>query len=368
MAARRRQARNPRPPSRSKAWIPPPGEQTPVDSVTQAALGSAVGGAVLGRRLGWRAFAWGAGLGTLPDLDVLLSYGSPVADFVFHRGVTHALAIQTAAAPLLALPAWWLHRARGVGFGHWLLAVWLILVSHALLDGVTVYGTRLLLPFSDEALGLGSLFIIDPLYSLPLLAGIALALAGRARARARRWNLAGLALSSLYLGWSIVAQQHVHGVAEAALAEAGVRHEALLVTPAPFTTILWRVVAMDAAGDGYYEGYYTVGSGRAPSFVRFPSRPELLEPLSGTPAVERLRAFTDGFYAVDLQGEEVVITDLRMGAAPAYAFAFAVGRRAEGGIEPIPDMRASLPRPPLPRVVGEMLACARGQPVQVIAC
>lgn len=339
-----------------------------MDSVTQAALGSAVGGAVLGRRLGWRAFAWGAGLGTLPDLDVLLSYGGPVADFVFHRGASHAIAVHTLAAPLLGAVAWRLHRARGAGLAQWVLAVWLVLVTHALLDAVTIYGTRLLLPFSDQAVGLGSLFIIDPLYTLPLLAGIAAALGGRVGRRARRWNLAGLALSTLYVGWSIVAQQQVLNVAEAALAERGIEPAQVLATPAPFNTVLWRIVAMTAPGDDYYEGYYTLGSGREPRLTRFPSRPGLLEPLAGTPAVQRLQAFTDGYYAVGLQGDRVVITDLRMGAAPAYAFAFAVGERQDGSVVPRPDVAATTPRPPLDRILGEMLACARGQPVALIAC
>ena len=64
-----------------------------MDSVTQAVFGAAVGGAVLGRRLGWRAFAWGAVLGTLPDLDSLVPYGGPVEDFTYHRGYSHALAV-----------------------------------------------------------------------------------------------------------------------------------------------------------------------------------------------------------------------------------------------------------------------------------
>lgn len=338
-----------------------------MDSVTQAALGGAVAGAVLGRRLGWRAYAWGAGLGTLPDLDVLVSYGGPVADFVFHRGASHAVAVHTLAAPPLGALGWRIHRQAGAGPGRWILAVWLVLVTHALLDAATVYGTRLLLPFSDEALGLGSLFIIDPLFTLPLLVGIGMALAGRCSARARRWNLAGLVLGTAYAGWSVAAQQHVEGVARMALADAAVAYERLLVTPAPFTTVLWRVVAMDAAGNGYYEGYHTIGSGRPPGFTRFPSRPELLRPLAGNPSVERLQRFTDGFYAVGLVGEQVVITDLRMGAAPAYAFAFAVGRRGDD-IVAVPDVRVATPRPPLDRIVGEMIACARGQPVRLIAC
>ncbi|MGB1977999.1 MAG: metal-dependent hydrolase, partial [Pseudoalteromonas tetraodonis] len=46
-----------------------------MDSLTQVALGSAVGYTVLGNKVGRKAVAWGAILGTLPDLDVFLPYG-----------------------------------------------------------------------------------------------------------------------------------------------------------------------------------------------------------------------------------------------------------------------------------------------------
>ena len=49
-----------------------------MDSLTQIALGAAVGTAVLGRKVGARAALWGAAVATLPDLDVLFPYGDPV--------------------------------------------------------------------------------------------------------------------------------------------------------------------------------------------------------------------------------------------------------------------------------------------------
>jgi inner membrane protein len=50
-----------------------------MDSITQVALGAAVGEAILGKKIGYRAAAWGAVLGTFPDLDIL---ANPVLDAV----------------------------------------------------------------------------------------------------------------------------------------------------------------------------------------------------------------------------------------------------------------------------------------------
>jgi len=56
------------------------------------------------------------------------------------------------------------------------------------------------LPFSDHPFGVGSIFIIDPLYTLPLLIGLGVAVRAR-RPSHRAWNLAGLFVSSAGLVW-----------------------------------------------------------------------------------------------------------------------------------------------------------------------
>jgi inner membrane protein len=61
-----------------------------MDSVTQIALGAAVSEAVMGNRVGRKATLWGAILGTLPDLDVLIPMGNAVSDFTYHRAASHS--------------------------------------------------------------------------------------------------------------------------------------------------------------------------------------------------------------------------------------------------------------------------------------
>ena len=46
-------------------------------------------------------------------------------------------------------------------------AVFLCLTTHALLDALTIYGTQLFWPVWKEPIALGSMFIIDPAYTLP---------------------------------------------------------------------------------------------------------------------------------------------------------------------------------------------------------
>ena len=62
-----------------------------MDSLTQIALGATVSVAVMGRRsAAWKAAAWGALAGTLPDLDAFVDHGDAILDMVLHRAETHA--------------------------------------------------------------------------------------------------------------------------------------------------------------------------------------------------------------------------------------------------------------------------------------
>jgi len=352
-----------------------------MDSLTQIALGAAVGTAVLGRKVGVRAAFWGAVCGTLPDLDVLIPYGDPVRDFTFHRTESHSLFWLTVASPALAWVISRLNRRAGAGFREWWLLVWLALITHPLLDAMTVYGTQLLLPFSDYPVGVGSVFIIDPLYTVPLLVGVlgALVLRSRSPDRAMRWNAAGLALSTLYLGWTVAAQAHVEGVVHRTLAATPLAHTRALVTPAPFNSLLWRVVVMDDRG--YYEGYYSLLDETARvRLARHDSETQLLEPLRDDWTVRRLAWFSKGFYRVSeaqpdtpiamgssstigqllglvetaraaesvptRDGVPVVMTDLRMGQTPWFVFSFVVAEHAGGGVSPVPARQVPSQRPP----------------------
>ncbi len=271
-----------------------------------------------------KAAFWGGVAGTLPDLDAFIDHGDAVSNMVLHRAASHGLFWLTLAGPLLG---WLVARAHGEGaqWRRWTLAMWLALVTHPLLDTMTVYGTQLLQPFSDHPYGVGSIFIIDPLYTVPLLAGLVIALS-RPAGRGLRANAWGLALSTAYLVWSAVAQWHVQGVVQATLAAQGAPAARVLVTPAPLNTVLWRVVVMRE--DGYDEGFYSLLDAESRvRFERFATDPGLYRELQGLPAVRRIAAFSHGFFKMHEHAGEAYITDLRMGQEPGFVFSFRVARR-----------------------------------------
>ncbi len=312
-----------------------------MDSLSQAALGAAVAVAVMGRRTAlWKAVLWGVVCGTLPDLDALIDHGDPVSNMTFHRAESHALFWLTLVAPPIAWIVARLHREQAL-FARWWLAIWLVLVTHPLLDGMTVYGTQLLLPFTDHPFALGSIFIIDPLYTVPLLIGVIVALR-RDDERGLVWNRAGLVASCAYLAWTAAAQAWVRADVEDSLVAQGVQAQHLLVTPAPFNSLLWRIVAVTPE-DRYLEGFRSLLDGeRALQLDAFERGGGLQADFNGHWHLRRMVWFTQGFYKLERAGADVILTDLRMGQEPQYVFAFRI------------------PHAGLPRSVGGRLDIARG--------
>jgi len=293
-----------------------------MDSLSQIALGAAVGVAVMGRKTAlWKAALMGAVVGTLPDLDVLINHGNPIRNMTLHRTESHALFYLTLIAPLFAWITATIAREKHL-FKYWWLAVWLVLITHPLLDTMTIYGTQLALPFSDYPFGIGSVFIIDPLYTLPLLIGTGIALA-RKKLAGLRWNSLGLALSSGYLLWGMAMQFYVGTLADKSIAAQGLSVQQRLVTASPFNSLLWRVVAITT--DGYAEGFYSLLDRDANiHFVEYPRGQDIYGIVRGNWEVNRIAWFSHGYFKMAEQNGVVSITDLRMGVEPYYTFTFEV--------------------------------------------
>ncbi len=313
-----------------------------MDSLSQLTLGASITVAVMGKRVPrWQAALVGAVVGTLPDLDVFIDHGDAIRNMTLHRTESHALILLTLVAPLLG----WLIAGAMRSRQHWrvwTLATWLALVTHPLLDLTTVYGTQLGLPFTDFPYAIGSMYIIDPLYTLPLLLALIVAL-WRRDALGLRWNQLGLLVSTLYLGWSMVVQSEATQHIEQDLSRQTVQAQQILVTPTAFNTLVWRTVIMTP--DRYGEAYWSLLSPNRPLEIRWqPRHPELFAPFKGQWHAERVAWFSHGFYAMRQQDGRTLIADLRMGEEPNYTFTFNLGSPQAPEVAPQrePSVRPSL--------------------------
>lgn len=297
-----------------------------VDSLTQIALGSCVAAACVPPSNRRQAAILGAVLGTLPDLDVFVDYGDPVANFTMHRGFSHSLFVLAAAG--LALWGALRMTCKPVREAprRWMAAILLALLTHPLLDAHTSYGTQLFWPSGWTPTSWATLFIIDPLYTMPLLAAMLAALIRPSSPATGRWLAVGLVLSTLYLGWSWTAKSIVTANARETLRDHGLQNARMFVTPTPFNTLLWRVVVR--TDGGYFEGYDSVAANDgAVQFTFYPSDDAALAKAQNVPAVARLNWFADGFIQATMDNDSLVLADLRMGQHPAYVFRHAVAKR-----------------------------------------
>ena len=189
-----------------------------------------------------------------------------------------------------------------------------------------MYGTQIFLPFSNYPVGWSTIFVIDPIYTLPLLAGgLSFFFLKRNPALAYRLNILGLIISTLYLTWSVGAQTHVNEIARNSLQKQNITTNQLITGPAPFNTLLWRTVAM--TDSGYVEGFYSLLDNKdIISFQYYPSENDLLQSIENEWAVQRLQWFSKGFYKVSRLDDDILISDLRMGVEPMYFFTFAIGK------------------------------------------
>jgi inner membrane protein len=310
-----------------------------MDSLTQLTFGAACGEAVLGKRVGRKALIWGAVLGTLPDLDVLIPLGGPVNDFVYHRGFSHSLVLLALLSPIIAWLISKIHPETQRYYRGWVLLAFLVLETSVLLDLLTIYGTQIYWPFDKTPMALPVLFIIDPLFTLPILSGVLAALVlKRERGLGHRLNAVGLFLSLAYLAWALGTGEFVERKVGEKLARQEVSYSRIIASPAPFTTMLWRVVGIDK--DRYFETYFSLFDGDTPLLVDFyPRNLALMKGIEAHPPVFKLKWFTRGYYAFSKVDEDVVMTDLRMGSEPDYVFRFKVARLNDLHPIPIDDER-----------------------------
>jgi inner membrane protein len=269
-----------------------------------------------------KAAVIGAILGTLPDLDVFIDYGDAVANFTYHRGFSHSLLVLIPLSVVIwTLLKRWYRPVQDVPI-HWLLAILLALITHPLLDAHTAYGTQLFWPLSSPPVSWSTIFIIDPLYTLPLLIGTLLILIKPSKSWANKVLSAGLIISSSYLGWTWLAKLSVDSHVLASLETQKVN---LFTTPTPFNSLLWRVVVLQE--DHYLEGFYSLlNPDRLIQFKSFELNQDLLLQTQHLNAVSRLQWFTQSFLAGAIVDNQIVISDLRMGFTDNYVFSHAVAK------------------------------------------
>lgn len=281
-----------------------------MDSLTQIVLGAAVGEAVLGKKVGNRAMFYGAVAGTIPDLDVFLSHVvDPIKALEWHRGVTHSVLFSV----FFGMFSGWLISKweKQASWQSWSLLMFLGLLTHALLDAHTTWGTQLFWPL-DWRLAYKNIFVIDPLYTLPFM--VFLVLASRLKKENPKrayYNKMGLTISSLYLCVTLILKWFAYNEFKKALETQGIGYVELETKPSPLNTILWT--ANVELEDAFLIGDYSFFDTSPIQFKKYPKHHEWLQKLNKTEQLNILIKISEGWFTITEDYDCFYFNDLRFG-------------------------------------------------------
>lgn len=212
-----------------------------MDIATHGLIGAVAARSGFSQRLGRAATIALVTGALLPDIDGVLGFFDQMAAVKYHRGLTHSF---LGAVPLALGAAALLWRWRS-SLGYWALAglLYLGISLHILSDLATSYGTMVFFPLSAKRYALDWVFIVDPVYTAILMAG--LILGWRRPDRAHRYATASLIALVLYLAMAGVGQQVALSSFRDDLTTRGVRPSQIGMFPELPGLARWRGVAQE---------------------------------------------------------------------------------------------------------------------------
>ncbi len=282
-----------------------------MDSLTQIILGAAVGEAVLGKKIGNKAMLYGAIAGTIPDLDVLSTFFTDkVTALEIHRGFTHSILFSALFAPILAFIVVKFEKHKN--FKDWFWLFFWTFVTHPILDAQTTWGTQLFWPL-DIRLAFKNIFVVDPLYTVPFLVFLLLAMRQKKGDKKRRfYNNLGIIFSSFYLLLTLVLKGISYRNFVKELDEQNIIYTDIKTKPAPLNTLLWT--ANVKTENAYLIGHSSFLDTKPIAFSSYPKNHHLLGDLAKHPKVKRMIAISKGWYTINKKNNILYFNDLRFGA------------------------------------------------------
>ncbi|MEC4113807.1 metal-dependent hydrolase [Myroides pelagicus] len=318
-----------------------------MDSLTQIILGGAIGNAVLGNKLKNKAVLYGAVAGTIPDLDVAVGwFTDSLTALEIHRGISHSILFALVSSFLFGYILFRRERNKGVTYeeGYWLF-FW-GLFTHSLLDAFTSWGTRLLWPM-DYSFAFKSIFVIDPLYTLPFLFFLIQSMRSKNDLVKRmQYNTLGLIVSTGYLCITLFLKGVVYYKFTDSLGKQNIEYTSLSVKPTAMNTILWNGIV--ETKDSFLIGEYSFFDQSQLRFQVFNKNHHYTEQLMNHQLLKRLVRVSEGKFTISEEDERLYFNDLRFGLLKnngddiqfAFSYEFYVNSHGELAVREVKKERA----------------------------
>ncbi|NJM80384.1 MAG: metal-dependent hydrolase [Flavobacterium sp.] len=282
-----------------------------MDSLSQIVLGAATFALVKDKEIGKKSLLYGAILGTIPDLDVVLSpFFDSIEQLAIHRAFSHSIFFSLLLSLLFA--KWFSYKYK-TSYMSWFWASFLALFTHPLLDLCTTYGTRILYPLSKSFYSLDNVFVIDPLYTIWLLIGcIVLLILKKDNLKRQAVIKLSLALSTGYLIYGLIIHFYVERYFTKELTRQNITFEKIKVVPTPFNTILWQGIVKTT--EGFYYADYSILDSKTTTVFHFEENDTaFLESKKEIKALEPFFNFTEGYALAREENGKMFIYGTKFG-------------------------------------------------------
>ena len=286
-----------------------------MDPLSQGTVGAAFAQSTANKKNIFKISVIGFLAGLAPDLDILIqSSTDPILFLEYHRQFTHALLFIPFGSLIVALLIFQLVK-NSMRFRTVYFASLLGYATHGLLDACTSYGTQLFWPFSNERVTWNNISIVDPLFTIPALILIGIAI----KMKKKVFGFFSIAWIAFYLSLGFVQYERALTAANELANERGHNPERLTLKPSFGNLILWKSIYQ------HNETFYVDAIRTAQSstwclgesirvFDYQYHLPNLEEESQQKKDIERFRWFSQDYLGYDK--ERNIVTDVRYSMIP----------------------------------------------------
>tara|TARA_B100001059_G_scaffold91829_1_gene90742 strand:- start:19889 stop:20911 length:1023 start_codon:yes stop_codon:yes gene_type:complete len=286
-----------------------------MDPLSQGTVGAAFAQSVANKNNIFKIGFIGFLAGLTPDLDVLIqSSTDPILSLEYHRQFTHSLFFIPFGSLIFALLIFPLFKSS-LSLKTVYFASLLGYATHGLLDACTSYGTQLLWPFSNERISWNNISIVDPLFTIPILIFLGIAI----KTKKKIFSFFGMGWIIFYLSIGFVQYERALSAAIELATMRGHNAERLTLKPSFGNLILWKSIYK------HKETFYVDAIRTAQSsswclgetirgFDYKYHLPDLDEESQQKKDIERFRWFSQDYLGFDK--EKNIVTDVRYSMIP----------------------------------------------------
>jgi inner membrane protein len=289
-----------------------------MDIVTQGVLGAALAQSAAKKEHVRLATIIGLVAGVIADADILIrSASDPLLSLEFHRHFTHSIFFIPFGAAIAFLLLWPFLRNKLSAACLYLYCFMGFSLS-GFIDACTSYGTYLLWPLIDERISWHIISIVDPVFTITLIAAIVIGY----KKTSSNFSRIGLVLAGFYLLFTFSQMHRAEKSIIDLAAQRGHTIEKIIVKPTIGNALLWRSVYLsndtfyvDAVRAGLSKRIYQGDSIK--QFNMAETFPELDTNSLLAEDIQRFEIFSDN-YVSQYPGRPEILGDVRYSMKPLW--------------------------------------------------